>query len=161
MKKVNKKGFVLAETITISVVVITTLVVIYTQFISVDNSYYKSFKYNNVNNLYLVNQMKTFIIESKATSLYDSITIENLYLDITDCSSYFVEYMYCDSLIKAMDAKRVIITKYNTTDLSNNVKAYDFSETLQGFIKNAKTKDLGYRLIVEFNDDTIASLKMD
>ena len=32
MKKVNKKGFVLAETIAISVVVITTLIVIYYYF---------------------------------------------------------------------------------------------------------------------------------
>ena len=47
MKKNNKKGFILAETIAVSTVVVTSLVIIYTQFISVSDSYNRSFRYNN------------------------------------------------------------------------------------------------------------------
>ena len=54
MKKVNKRGFLLAETIGISVVVITALVIIYTQFINVNNSYYRTYNYNNVNKFVMV-----------------------------------------------------------------------------------------------------------
>ena len=61
MKKSNKNGFILAETIAISVVIMTSLVIIYTQFRIVSNSYFKTFNYNSVNNLYLTNNVKEFI----------------------------------------------------------------------------------------------------
>lgn len=159
MKKVNKKGFVLAETIVISVVVITALVIIYTQFISVDNSYYRSFNYNNVNDLYLANQIKTFINNSNGSSIYSIIDDENLYIDITECD-YFIEYMYCENLIDAINAKRVIITKNDTTNLISNIESYDFSEAMKSYIKNSKSNEDGYRIIVEFNDSTIAGLEL-
>ena len=158
MKKVNKRGFLLAETIGISVVVITALVIIYTQFINVDNSYYRTYNYNNVNKLYLANQVKQFISNDTA-SIYNSINEENLYVDITDCSNV-IEYMYCENLMSAIDAKKVIVTKNNVTQLSNNINNYDFSETMKKYIKSSKSNEEGYRLIIEFNDNTIAGLKM-
>lgn len=158
MKK-NKKGFVLAETIVISVVVITALIIIYTQFVSVNNSYYRSFNYNNVNNLYLVNQVKTFINNSNGSSIYSIIDDENLYIDITECDD-FIEYMYCENLIDTINAKRVIISKNDTTDLISNIESYDFSEIMKNYIKNSKSNEEGYRIIVEFNDSTIAGLKL-
>lgn len=154
MKKVNKRGFLLAETIGISVVVITALIIIYTQFINVDNSYYRTYNYNNVNKLYLANQLKQFL------SNEDININEGLYADITECND-FVEYMYCDSLVDAIDAKRVIVTKNDVTDLSNNINNYDFSEAMKKYIKSSKTKEDGYRLIIEFEDNTIAGLKID
>ena len=130
------------------------------QFINVDNSYYKTFNYNNVNNLYLTNQIKSFI--KNESSIYNNITDENLFVDITNCdASYFTEYMYCKNLIKSIGAKRVIITHHDTTKLYNNIANYDFSENMKNYIKNSKSKEEGYRVIVEFNDDTIASLKMN
>ena len=158
MKKVNKRGFLLAETIGISVVVITALVIIYTQFINVNNSYYRTYNYNNVNKLYLTNQVKQFISNDTA-SIYNSINEENLYVDITDCSNV-IEYMYCENLMSAIDAKKVIVTKNNVKELSNNINNYDFSETMKKYIKSSKSNEDGYRLIIEFNDNTIAGLKM-
>lgn len=48
----NKKGFILAETIAVSTVVLAALIIIYSQFVSINNSYYRSFIYNTVDNLY-------------------------------------------------------------------------------------------------------------
>lgn len=160
MKK-NKKGFLLAETIIVSSVVITALIVIYMQFIKVDNSYYKSFNYNNVNDLYLANQFKNFIFDNDKNKLFNSINTENLYLDVTSCdSTYFTEYVYCSNLINAIDAKKIIIIKNSITDLIN-INNYDLSDNLKTFIQNIKSNDEGYRLIIEFNDNKIASLKLN
>jgi len=160
MKKMNRKGFLLAEGIAVAVVVMTALVLIYTQFVSVDTNYFKTFNFNGVNNLYLVNQYKEFI-NNNDNSFVSSINDQNLYLDITDCGSYFIEYMYCENLMDSIGAKRVIVTKHDTSMLASNVRKYDFSENLQSYIKNSKSKEDGYRLIIEFNDDTIASLKLN
>jgi len=69
MKKNNIKGFVLAEVIIVSVVVITALTVMYMQFISVNNSYYRSFKYNTVDDLYATNNIRSFIEDDNLDNL--------------------------------------------------------------------------------------------
>lgn len=157
MKKMNNKGFLLAETITIAVVVIIALIVIYVQFVSVDNSYYKTFNYNNVNNLYLANNFKEFIIRD-TPSIYDGIKKGDLYTDVTKCEDHFIEYMYCNRLIESINAKRVIIINNDTTSLIDKLNTTDFSETLKSYIRTSESKELGYRLIIEFNDNTVAGI---
>ena len=163
MKKNNKKGFVLAETIAVSTVVLTSLVIIYTQFISISNSYSRSFRYNNVNNLYLVNNVKAYIATDGLEKLINSLNENNYsYIDITSCDSqYFTEYIYCESLLKQSNIKTILFTKEDITDLKNNITTTNFSEKMKEFIKYINnSKESNYRLIVEFNDDTYATLKI-
>ena len=54
MKKYDKKGFIFAETIVISTIIMASLVIIYSQFVSINNNYNRSFQYNNVNNYKIV-----------------------------------------------------------------------------------------------------------
>jgi len=157
MKKMNNKGFLLAETITIAVVVIIALIVIYVQFVSVDNSYYRTFNYNNVNNLYLANNYKEFVIRD-TPSIYDGIKKGDLYTDITKCEDHFIEYMYCDRLTESIGAKRVIIVNNDTTSLIDKLNTTDFSETLKNYIRTSNSNEVGYRLIIEFNDNTVAGI---
>ena len=159
MKK-NNKGFLLAEVITVSVVTIVALVIIYVQFVAVDNSYYKSFKYNNVDKLYLANQLKQFINGDNANELYSDI--ENIsYADITNCDAYFIERTYCRNLINAIDAKQVLVTKLDTSSILDKLKQNKIvSSDMYTFISNNKSLENGYRLIIEFNDNTYATLKL-
>ena len=159
MKK-NNKGFLLAEVITVSVVTIVALVIIYAQFVTVDNSYYKSFKYNNVDKLFLANQLKQFINGDNASELYSDI--ENIsYADITNCDAYFIERTYCRNLINAIDAKQVLVTKLDTSSILDKLKKNKIvSSDMYTFISNNKSLENGYRLIIEFNDNTYATLKL-
>ncbi len=159
MKK-NNKGFLLAEVITVSVVTIVALVIIYVQFVAVDNSYYKSFKYNNVDKLYLANQLKQFINGDNANELYSDI--ENIsYADITNCDAYFIERTYCRNLINTIDAKQVLVTKLDTSSILDKLKENKIvSSDMYTFISNNKSLENGYRLIIEFNDNTYATLKL-
>ena len=50
MKKLNKKGFMLTETLIVATMLITILLVMYVQFKTVIRSYQQSFKYNTINN---------------------------------------------------------------------------------------------------------------
>ena len=159
MKKNNKKGFVLAETIAVSVIIMTSLVIVYTQFATLNNSYKTSFQYNNVNNLYLVNNLRNFIKDDGLDRLIQLLD-NNEYIDITSCPSYlFDEYLYCRLLVDSSNMKTVLFTKEDISKLKNSIDNTNYSQTMKNYIKkiNNSTGN-SQRLIVEFEDETYATL---
>lgn len=158
MKKSNKKGFILAETIAISVVIMTSLVIVYTQFMTISKSYARTFTYNSVNNLYLVNNVKEYIKDDGFDKLIKELE-NKLYIDITSCpTSYFINYIYCRSLVENSNIKQIIFTKQNLEELENNLDG-GLSEKMKQFIKSINyDQKNSHRLIVEFNDETYATL---
>lgn len=160
MKKNNTKGFVLAEVIIISVVVISALTAIYMQFISVNNSYYRSFRYNTVDDLYALNNIRDFIENDNFDNIIYSLKGNN-YIDLTNCSEIFIEYNYCKVLLNTLNVKKIIFTYESVSNLKNDLNNTDFSEGLKSFIKtiNANKNDK-YRLIAEFENDRYATLKI-
>jgi len=161
MKKNCKKGFVLAEAIIVSVVVIIALTVIYMQFISVNNSYYRSFRYNTVDDLYTVNNIRTFIENDNLNNIIDLLEGNN-YVDLSSCSyEYFLEYNYCQNLLKTLNVKTLLFTYEDTTELKKELNNMNISEGMRSFIKTiSQDKNNKYRLIVEFEDDRYATLKI-
>ncbi len=164
MKKNKKRGFILAETIVISTVVMTSLVFIYIQFNSVNNGFNRTFKYNSVNNLYLTNEVKKFILNSDSLKLTEALDDNSLsYLDLTTCStSYFTEYIYCQTLFDNIKAKKVLFTTSDVTNLKTEVASNNsISSGLATFIKAINSSNTGsYRIIIEFEDDTYATLQI-
>ena len=157
MKKNTKNGFVLAETIAVTVVVMTSLVIVYTQFMTVSKSYFRTFNYNSVNNLYLANNIKKFIINDGLDNLKNGLN-DNIYIDITSCpTDYFTEYIYCQTLLDNLNIKQIIFTKSNLDNLKNNLDG--LSEKMKHFINYINYKDNNaYRIVIEFNDETYATL---
>lgn len=162
MKKSNF-GFVLAETITVSIIVIGALITIYTQFVTIINSYNISFKYNTVDGMYAVNNINKFIISDGIDGLKVQLT-DHSYIDITNCSSdYFIEYLYCENLFANLDVKTVLFSKENTNDLENAFNIDNpYSNNFKKFINTLKNNstEQNYRITVEFNDGTFSSLKI-
>ncbi len=159
MKKNNKKGFVLAETIAVSVIIMTSLVIVYTQFATLNNSYKTSFKYNNVNNLYLVNNLRNFIRNDGLDRLIPLLD-NNEYVDITSCSNdIFDEYLYCRLLVDNSNMKTVLFTKEDISELKNSIDNTNYSQTMKNYIKKINNSTgSSQRLIVEFEDETYATL---
>ena len=159
MKKNNKKGFILAETIAVSVIIMTSLVIVYTQFVTLNNNYKSSFKYDNVNNLYLVNNLRDFIKNDGLDRLIQLVDNRE-YVDITSCPNYiFDEYLYCRLLIDNSNIKTVLFTKEDISELKNSIDDTDYSQEMKNYVKkiNNSTEN-SQRLIVEFNDETYATL---
>ena len=63
MKK-NKMGFMLVETLIVSTLVSTILVVLFVQFNNIVKNFSKDFHYNNVSELYATQNIKKFIMEA-------------------------------------------------------------------------------------------------
>lgn len=162
MKKSFKRGFIMAETIIVAIVVLTALIILYTQFISINNSYYRSFRYNTVDDLYAVNNIRNFIINDNYENIISSLEDKN-YVDLTDCSTtYFKEYNYCKTLLNTLNVKTLILAYEDLAKLKDELKENNtLSEGLHTFIKTIPNdKNNKYRLIVEFNDDRYATLKL-
>ena len=160
MKKNNKNGFILAETIAVSTVVLTSLVILYTQFVTINNSYSTSFKYNGINELFLTNNIREYIKEDGLDYLIKSLNT-NSYIDFTDCSNeYFIEYIYCKTLLDTSSVKTILFTNENVDDLKKQTNI--FNSKLSSFIQSINTSTgNGYRIIVEFENDNYATLKID
>lgn len=168
----NKKGFILVETLIVSVTILTTLVYIFTQFQKIESNYALSFKYNTTDNLYKVANFRTYLLDglNDPTSNYDRILTEflagtNYALDLTSCPATLIllNQQYCTSLIQKLDIKKVIFAKEDLTDLVSELKnIYFVSEEMKDFIKyiDHDSEAAKYRLIVEFNNGTFGSLKV-
>ncbi len=160
MKKQNKKGFVLVETIIISVVVTTALLLIYIQLMTINSSFKKHFSYDNVDKLYLTENIVDYIKTNDMAIFQNN---SQPYVNITSCdNTYFEDYAYCRTLFSALGVENIIFTTNNITTLKQNVNTYDFSEKLKEYIKILSiSNESGYRIIVEYDDETFASLKVD
>lgn len=161
MKKSNIKGFILAEVIVVSVVVISAIIILYMQFTSVNNSYYRSFKYNTIDDLYSVNNIRSFIEVDNLDNIIEQLNEKN-YVDLSSCSNtYFIEYNYCKNLLSTLNVKTLIFTYEDVTNLKKELNTPTFSEGMKTFIKTiSSTKNNKYRIIVEFEDDRYATLKL-
>lgn len=160
MKK-NKKGFMLAETIAVSVTVLGALILIYTQFMNIARSYNTAFSYNTVDKLYAVKNIVDYLEKDGYSALSTNLT--DNYIDITTCpATYFTEKVYCQSLFRELGVKTVIFTYEDTEKLRNELNNNNpFSEKFHSFItKFVPDNDNRYRIMVEFNDDTFATLKI-
>lgn len=163
MKKLNKMGFMLTETLIVASFVIATLVFLYTQFRTVSRSYAAGFKYNNAEQLYALENMSDYLKTENLTAIGLAINeTSEEYVDITSCpSNAFERSVYCNALVDSLRIKQLIVTNEN---LGNFVKATpnisQFSEEMKTFISSIKYKKSGtnYRLIAEFLDGTFATI---
>lgn len=163
MKKMKNLGFMLAETLIVSVVVMGVLIVMYVQFNNINKNYNLTFNYNSANNLYSVKNINDYLLTEDLSNIKKSLG-NNLYIDITNCSlSYYSETYYCQNLYELLNVKQILFTNEDVTRLKANISENnDLSEEMKSFINYIYPEKLvdKYRLIVEFNDNTFATLQV-
>ena len=163
MKK-NSKGFMLIDTLIVSITVSAILIYLYFQFANVNDSYIKNFRYNTVPGLYGGADIKENIIYNGKSNIYTDVA-SNTFVDLSNCpATYYNNTDYCNVLYTALDVKKVIITKSSLADIKNlmkqatNVNNYD--ETLRELISKSPDSTSGYQVIIEYNDSTASIVWM-
>lgn len=163
MKKINRKGFMLTELLVTSTLVCTVLIFLYSQFFSVKKSYENSFKYNTVNGLYALSNIRSFLVDSDIYILKQNLLL-NSYVNLMDLESnktFLKDEEYFDTLITKLNVKNIIFTKEDLSDLIKDLNNLpDSFEDMKKFIRYINYDDNGtlYRIIVEYNDKTFATL---
>lgn len=163
--KNNIKGFILIETLIVSVFILTTLVFLFVQFQKIDTNYNRTFKYNTTDNLYAIYNIKQYLVENGLNTLSTALIVNNYkYIDITNCpSAYLTNTNYCLSLYATLKIKTIIFTKQDITTLIadlDNISA--ITEDTKDFVRYIQfnNETAKYRLIVEFTDGTFGTLKV-
>ena len=113
MKKKDNRGFMLTETLIVATLLITVLLFMYVQFKNVMRSYERSFKYNTINNIYALNNVKKYI-ESENYVLMANSLFNKDFLELNKCQSvYFKDQNYCNELMQNLNIKKLYLTQQN------------------------------------------------
>ena len=180
MKKNNKKGFVLAETIVVGVFLMGLLSILILNVLPLIGEYERISKYDNLDRKYDVNLIRKMILmDSNKDQVFANDHMYKGYhmYNVTSFCNMLVENKnYCNNLLSStyLNVNTLIISKYSISKLKNfvNDQSYDQSRGLreyinylpENFINDSVTtyaKFENYRkIIVEFNDNTYASIEV-
>lgn len=161
MQKNDNKGFMLTELLVTATLICTVLIFLYTQFYSVKRSYDNSFKYNTVNGLYALANVRDFLIQNDIYVLKQGLNT-NAYIDLMNNNVSGINNMdYFHELVSSLNIKNLFFTNSNLSDLIDNLNSLSNEyEPVKKFIRyiDYDENNTKYRLIVEYNDNTFASI---
>ncbi len=158
--KLNKKGFMLVETLLVAVFLVATLIFLYVQFNRVRTSYNISFTYNTSSNIYSTNTFLDYLKENGLTVMHDELKYnKEQYYDISSCEHpYMTNVQLCKSIVENLEIEKIYLTSSDLIWFKQNIPA-SASNEMSRFISTLKDKDgEGNRLIIEFKDGTFASI---
>ena len=176
MKK-NNKGFVLVETLVVSVAIAAIFSVIYTNIVPVLGEYEKVEPYDDLDTKYIAHWMRMLVIKQGNKNLSSEMgtltpdsnnyfeikqnkketTDEKKFQEITNkCNQYFTNSYTCINFFKQFNVTKFYIVPYNIEKFKSNVKDnFGNYPGLQGYVDslpkyNNSTKSTNYyRIIVE------------
>ena len=105
--KLNRKGFMMAEVVVVSVIICTVLVTLYTSLVRINNAYDTRNRYYDINTLYFTEEVNDILI----------------YMD------------YINEYISTSESKEVDLSKNVFSNDSNFYSAYNINTALGGSIK--------------------------
>jgi len=103
MKKINNKGFLMVETLIVSVFVLTIFVLVYQNSVPMVGLYKNRERYDDVDSVYNANLFRNLIIRDGV--LYQELLtrVDNEgYIDITDCGVFSNELLRTCNTLKNM-----------------------------------------------------------
>lgn len=170
MCKMNKNGFVLMETLIVSVFVMALFTVLYTNVFPLIGQYESRENYDDIDSKYTAHWVRKMVLDKGKEGVYNfsgTTTWRNAgYLDLTNCSStYFTDVTYCLNLKENFHITKMYLTKYvlETNTLKARLKnAYSSTEFrnyidyLPEFSSDANKKDYS-RVIVEIDHGSYKS----
>lgn len=157
MKKIlNTKGFMLVETLIVTSFVAGVLIFLFIQFSTLEQKYESTYKYNTVEDLYSLKNIKKYL-ESDTTFINSlSILTDSSYLELTDCS-LLTDKQYCTKLFELENIDNIYIVLNDFDKKMFDNKNSEFKEFISKVSKNGNEK---YRIIAKFNNSTYATVRI-
>ena len=155
----NSKGFALVETLIVSTIIATILMYVFIQFNKVESKYDEAFTYNDVDDLYKLDSIKSYIISLSnefKQGLISKIESDSLVI-IAKGDTTYTNLEYIDNqeeMLKNLNIKNFIITKSDVSNISMD----GLSKNIKNMIKKINNKSDNYRFIVEFDNENIATI---
>lgn len=166
MKKLNNKGFALAEILVVTVFVMVIFSIIYTNFFPIMAEYERRESYDDVDGKYAAYWFKKMIEKDNIVSVKES-TINSYHYYKLQCGDFLdlTQKDLCKNLVErygitkdASSNPSIYITKYKTEDFKSKVNSNPtlFTSGFQEYVKYLPKYDDGpilnrYRIIIEFH----------
>ena len=157
--KLNRKGFMMAEVIVVSVIICTVLVTLYTALARINNAYDTRNRYYDIDTLYFTEEINYSLISSglinKLIQNGNSVkvTLEGQGIDLNEISSFYNSNNKGET--------KIYFSLYKKNDVNKLANLTGLNETFKDYIKYANdhfdyNEDYEYMLITEMcktNDD--------
>ena len=132
----NKKGFVLLETVIVLLVTVIAMLGLYTTYAFVFKNLKQARKYDNINDVYKLN----VFYDLRNQEVLDSISDNFVVINSASCSAYFNETSeVCQSLMSDLEFNYLIYTKASVDDV------------LSGNLNGLSNTDINYMKTLEYN----------
>ncbi len=160
-KVLNKKGFMLVETLIVGVFIMGIFTLLYTNFFPLIGEYERYKDYDTVESTYIVHWARMIALKGLSDASYEEASNVG-YLDISNCYLYTNSdgITSCSAFMSVNNISKIYLTPYETTTFKDFVKDNDdFTRSFREYIsyiptysKNtSKTPASGYyRVIVEY-----------
>lgn len=161
MRKRNCQGFMLVETLLVSVFIASTLIFLYIQFQKVRDSYDVTFSYNTIEGVYSSKVLLEYLQENGIANMSNALKSTSItQIEVSTCpSAYLTNTTFCNRLVDSLNIRRAYYVSSDVTNFKNKVKPLGLSNKFQSFIRSIKDSDgIGYRLVIEYNNDTYATI---
>ncbi len=160
MKKSNNKGFMMAELLAVVVVVLVVFTVLYTNFLPTKGEYEKRIEYNDLDSMYSLYYLRFYILKNISNNP-STFTLNNEYEDLLvkhsdgniTCNTNYslvIDNISCDDLVKKLNIKSAIITKYKpelinyTGDLKDYLNFLDIKDSSNELYRITIKTNTGY-----------------
>ena len=142
MKILNKKGFVLVETLIVTVFIVTLFIFVYQNLVPHIGEYEKMETYDDIDSVYASNIYKQTLLRYGNLDYIDSYLATHTYIDITDCNdtNIYRNAAYCMKLKKALsilDDDYIFLTNYDISSFREEVNENEFFDS--GKLSNFKS----------------------
>lgn len=155
----DTKGFMLVETLLVSLTIAGILVYMYSQFSTINSSYQRLYSYNNADNVYQVGAFREFMTRyTRGSSVYNSLTAKSI--NCNNMGLSIANREYCDAIYNAIGPKAIILTKgqFSEAAVLGTVTSKEDKAVLQKFLKTVEQgSSSDYRLIILFQDNKVAT----
>ena len=158
----KRNGFALVETLIVSTIISSILIYMFVQFNSLQNRYNETLRYNDVDDLYKLSEIKSYIVSlsnSDKQNIKNLLESDSLIIINKEGNSYnnlgYIDNQ--ESMLNDLNIKSLIITY---ADL-NNINSNQLSQNVVKMLKRVKNKSDNYRIIVEFNNNNLATITFD
>lgn len=128
MKKMNNKGFIMVETLIVTVFVVTLFILIYQVTLPAMGEYERLYIYDDIDSIYASNLYKQMLTRYANMEYIDTYLQSSNYLDISDCSNknIYMNEEYCKTIKKHISVTEndfIFITNYDISSFKAEVLA--------------------------------------
>ncbi len=148
----NTKGFVLVETLIVSVFMMTLLTLLYTNLFPVVAEYERRAYYDSVSSKYVAHWARKMILDKGQPEIF---TFIHGYFDVTDCG-YYTDSHFCENFKAINHIQKIYLTDYDITTFKNYIKDDSrFTRELKDYLETISFEQNQpgvYRVIVEMKN---------